>query len=110
MGRVKQEDVKNAILKKAKALGNTHTGLKEVVSDLLNAHGGDLKAVEKGTFLCKSTLQHLQTLEDSPGGNPYRPQAETLERVLRYFGAEITFNEVTIGRKFRNRPKIDSED
>lgn len=105
--KVTQSQVRSLILGKAKALGNSHYGLKEVVSDLLNAHGGDLDEVAKGTFLCKSTLEHLKTLEDTPLGTPYRPQADTLERVLRYFGTEIHFKQVTIRHAYRNKPKID---
>lgn len=100
-----QLQIKNTILSKARALGNSNKGLKDVCSDLLNAYGGDLKAVTKGTYLCRSTLEHLQNLNDTPTGNPYRPQAETLERVLKYFGAEINFSEVKINPRYRNKPK-----
>jgi len=100
-----QLQVKNVILSRAKALGNTDKGLKEVCSDLLNAYGSDLRAVIKGTFLSRATLEHLQNLNDTPTGNPYRPQAETLERVLKFYGAQINFSEVKISPRYRNKPK-----
>ena len=35
----------------------------------------------------------------------YKPQADTLERILRYFNAQIHFSEVVIKPRFRNHEK-----
>ena len=105
-------DISNAkanILSRAKALGNTNYGLKEVCSDLVNKHcGGDPKAIKEmssGTFLGVSTLERMAALADAKSGSTYKPQADTCERILRYMGAEITFNQVTISEKYRNKEK-----
>ena len=103
-------DIKNALLTRTKALGNSNRGLKEVVSDLLNAYGKqNIAAVEKGTFLSRHTLYRLMDLTETESGEPYRPQSDTLERVLKYFGAEIHFDQVTISAAYRPKPKKDTE-
>ncbi len=69
------------------ALGNSKRGLKEVASDLVNEQGrAQLKNMAAGCF-------------------QYRPQAETLERIFRYCGAEIEFRDVIIKRQYQNIPK-----
>jgi hypothetical protein len=101
-------DIKNSLLIKQKALGNSGRGLKEVCSDLINKHGiskKDGQALRDGTFLSATTIDRLSKLTDTELGEPYRPQAETLERVFRYFGAELYFDQVIIKPKFLNKPK-----
>lgn len=101
-------DVKNYLLKNARALGNSRRGLKEVCSDLVNAYGtsaNQLRILSAGTFLSVHTLKRVSSLEDSESGAPYRPNADTCERILRYFGTEIHFNQVQISPKFANKPK-----
>lgn len=106
MGTVTKLDFKNALLANSRALGNSHRGLKEVVSDLLNQHGRDhIADIEKGTFLSRHTLYRLMDLTDAESGEPYRPQADTLERVLRYYGAEIHFSEIKIQGRYLPREK-----
>lgn len=94
----------NSILTRAKALGNHKKGLKEVASDLLNRGGRkskrEMQDILDGTFLCRATILKVM---DCPDG--YRPQADTLERIFKYFGAEITFSEVHIQPRFQNQPK-----
>lgn len=98
------ELAKNSILSRAHALGNSSKGLKNVASDLLNREArGNPKALRRivdGTFLCRSTLQRVMECEEN-----YRPQAETLERIFRYFNAEIVFNEVQIKSRYQNKEK-----
>ena len=98
------ELARNSILSRAHALGNSSKGLKNVASDLLNREArGNPKAltrIAEGTFLCRQTLQRVMDCEEN-----YRPQADTLERIFRYFGAEITFNEVAIKPRFQNKAK-----
>jgi hypothetical protein len=105
--------IKNEIYKRInnKALGNSNRGMKEIASDLLNDLGrNELKNIEKGTFLSRSTLERLMELTEAESGAEYRPQSETLERVMRYCGAEI---DVSFGHKiktkFQNKPKPESE-
>lgn len=103
-------DIKNSMLTKAKALGNSSRGLKEVCSDLLNQHGisgKDMKRVCDGTFLCPTTIERMAKLTESEGGEPYRPNADTCERILRYFGAEMHFDQVTIAPKYMNKSKLE---
>ena len=101
-------DIKNRMLTQSKCLGNTKRGLKEVCSDLLNQYGNDTKSLQKVsqvTFLSVSTLQRICTLEETEHGDEYRPQADTLERVLRWAGASITFDQVAISNKYMPQPK-----
>jgi hypothetical protein len=102
--------IKNHILSRARALGNTKRGFKEVCSDLVNQHGvkgADLRRICDGTFLCPTTIQRIATLEDCETGIPYRPNADTVERILRYFGAEVTFDQVSISNRYQNKPKME---
>src|SRR5215475_9823428 len=98
-------DIKNHLLSKVRALGNTKKGLKEVCSDLVNQFGTDTKSFEriaKGTFLSVNTIRRISTLKDCDTGEVYKPQSETIERILIYFGAEIHFEQVPIRNEFRN--------
>lgn len=83
-------------------LGDSQRGLKELCSDLLHSHGGkdNIDAIVAGTFLCKSTLYRVMDCEEN-----YRPQSETLERILRYCGAEVVIHHVKISSKNQNKPK-----
>jgi len=102
-------DIKNHILLKASALGNSHRGFKEVCSDLLNdalKKGVKQQNIVDGTFLCSQTLERMKKLEDTPEGSPYRPNAETCERIFKYFGAEIRFDEVKIKSTYQNQAKF----
>lgn len=101
-------DIKNSLLTRARALGNTSKGLKEVCSDLINQHGIDKKGMNQlceGTFLSRNTIERMAKLTETEHGLPYRPNADTIERVLRYFGAQITFDQVVISNKYQNKPK-----
>lgn len=95
---------KNKVLERSSALGNSKRTLKNIASDLCNAHAaGDKKAIRElaeGTFLCRSTIERIMDCDEA-----YRPQAESLERVFRYFNAEIVFNEVRITPRWQNKPK-----
>lgn len=101
-------DIKNLMLTKQKALGNTTRGLKEVCSDLVNQHGirgKDLQRLCDGTFLSSTTIDRMAKLTESETGDPYRPATDTVERILRYFGASVSFDQVHIEGKFQNKPK-----
>lgn len=110
MTAARKVDIKNRLLSGATALGNSGRGLKEVCSDLLNdanKRGMKVKALCDGTFLCPATIERMMKLDDTEEGAPYRPNADTCERILRFFGAEMVFNEVTISNKFANKPKAE---
>ena len=96
-----REAARTSILDRAMALGNSKKGLKEVASDLLNREGKrSMQAMMDGTFLSRGTLDRVMDADEY-----YRPQAETLERIFRYFNAEITFNEVKISGRYQNKAK-----
>lgn len=109
MGAARQLVIKNDLLLRSKVLGNSGKGLKELCSDLINDFCGrdkkKLSFIAAGTFLSRPTLERLCTLEESESGAPYKPNSDTLERVLTYFGAEISFNQVAIKPRFQCRPK-----
>jgi len=95
---------RNKILERSTALGNSKRGLKEVASDLCNQVGRNnkkaMRDLSEGTFLSRGTIQRVMDCEEN-----YRPQAETLERIFKHFGAEVMFNEVTIKPRYQNKPK-----
>lgn len=108
MATAHQIEIKNRLLTSQMALGNTQRGLKEVCSDLLNDFikgKTQMKSAMDGTFLCKETLERMMKLDETDNGYPYRPNADTCERILRFFGAAITFDQVRITPKFQNKPK-----
>ena len=107
---VQKLDIKNQLLTRARALGNSNRGIKEVCSDLINQMGTDHKTHERiaeGTFLATMTIKRMATLKDCDTGEPYRPNADTCERILRYFGAEMHFDQVAISTRYQNKPKTD---
>lgn len=102
-------DIKNRLLSGQCALGNSGRGLKEVCSDLVNQYreqGGKTKDLVDGTFLTSSTLDRMGKLSEAESGVEYRPNADTCERILKFFGAEMTFDQVRIKAKHLNKPKI----
>jgi hypothetical protein len=101
------------ILSKSKVLGNSHRGLKELCSDVLNdaiSSEKDWKIISKGTFLSVSTLKRMALLTETEHGDPYRPQADTCERILRYFNTELVGQTTRIKSQYRNQPKHSDED
>ena len=87
-----------------RALGNSNRGLLHIASDLLNASDDKWSTIANGTFLSVATLQRVAECVE-----PYRPQAETLERILRYMGTEVTLSAVKISVEFSNQPKPESK-
>lgn len=110
MATARQIDIKNRLLTSTQALGNSNRGLKEVCSDLLNNHGRsrkDIRAVMEGTFLCPQTIQRMMDLSETEEGRAYKPNADTCERILRFFGAQVMFDQVNIQSRYMNKPKDD---
>lgn len=110
MGAATKLAIQNIILSKARALGNTKKGFKEVCSDLINDYcNGDkkkMKHLADGTFLCVSTLERMSTLDETKDGAPYRPQVETCERILKFFNAEVSFSQTALKAQYMNKPKL----
>lgn len=101
-------DIKKQILDNARALGNSNQGLKEICSDLINEFGADAKSVRQiaaGTYLSDTTIKRMSQLTETEHGEPYRPNADTCERILKYFGASLRFEQVKIRSQYRNKPK-----
>lgn len=93
--------IKAGLLERTSALGNSKRGLKEVCSDLCNQF--DRKHASKiaeGCFLSRGTVLRVMECDEM-----YRPQAETLERILRFFNAQVFFSEVAIKPRYRNHEK-----
>lgn len=93
--------IENQILENAAILGNSKRGLKELASDLINDYGrGNKKGLVEGTYLSAGTLDRLAECDEM-----YRPQAESIERVLKFFGCELSAHTVVIGARYRNKEK-----
>ena len=96
--------IENSILEQASALGNTRKNLAKVASDLLNTEGRHRSSIiAADCFLSKVTVVRIMI----EGGEPtYSPRADTLERIFRYFGAEIYFRKVRISANNQNQPRL----
>lgn len=95
--------VEDAILEQATALGNSENNFAKVAADLLNEEGRHRAGImAEGCFLSVGTIRRLM---DEGGDETYHPQAETVERVFRYFGAEVHFRRVHITPKWQNKAK-----
>lgn len=91
------------IMDQASALGNSKDSLAKVAADLLNEQGRKSAGlIAEGCFLSKVTVVRIM---EEGGEDTYHPQADTLERVFRYFGASIHFKRVRITPRFQNKPK-----
>lgn len=82
------------------AVGNTKRKLKDVAADLINAANLPYAEVAGRCYLCTSTIKNLAT------GKTKNPQAETIERVFRYFEYSVTFDQVKLKGQFENQPKV----
>lgn len=101
--------IKNYVLREAKALGNSDREEKHVCSDLLNHYvqtDKDLAAVCEGTYLCAQTIYRMMDLKESALGNPYNPSSDTCARILRFFNKEVNYKTgAAIKPKYQNKPK-----
>lgn len=91
----------------AKAGGNSHRGLKEVASDVINASGLKDSQVADLAMISTSTVHRLRELTPAESGQPYRPQAESIERVLRGLGIGFNMTPENIKKKYLNQPKVE---
>ena len=100
--------IHNEMIDRLTALGNSKRGVKELCSDLINEAGRDKKTINRiadGCFLSPATVERMATLQECETGAPYRPNEDTCNRILRYFGVELQAKHVTIKSKYRNKPK-----
>lgn len=108
MGAARQLDIKNHILSRTTCLGNSKIGFKEVCSQLIDNEinkGRKLSHLADQTYLSLTTLERMWKLRESESGLPYRPTSDTCVRILKAFGAQITFEQVKIKGQFANKPK-----
>lgn len=91
----------------AKAGGNSHRGLKEVCSDIIAASGLKDSQVADLALISASTVARLRELTPAESGQPYRPQAESIERVLRGLGIGFNMTPERITKKYQNQPKVE---
>lgn len=93
----------NTLLAHAAALGNTKKNLAKLAADLLNTEGRQRAGrIADECFLSKPTVQRMMK---EGGDATYSPKADTVERIYRYFGAEIYLKQVNIRPENRNQPK-----
>lgn len=93
------------------ALGNSNRGLKEVACDLLHEFGNSPKAKKQladMTFLSPATIDRLMDNSDK-GFDHYHPLSDTLERVFKATGCEVSFSDVEIKAQYMNKPKTESD-
>ena len=84
-----------------KAFGNTGISYKEICSDYCNSIGrSGIKEICNGTFLTRHTIERIMDCDDN-----YRPQDETIRRIMVYFGLQAEVTPVRIQSKYRNQPK-----
>lgn len=95
--------IEDKFLEKATALGNSKTNFAKVAADLLNADAESVGKMAEGCFLSNATIARLM---DEGGTDTYHPRADTVERVFKYFGAEVHFKKVRISTRWQNKSKV----
>ena len=105
--------IKSIVIERARFLGNTKKGSKEICSDLVNDYlstkRGNLDQISKGTFLSVQTLERIRTLKETKSGADYRPASDTCDRIMRFFNIEGSLNVVNIKPSYQNKPKPNRE-
>lgn len=84
---------------KLTAIGNSKRKIQDIAVDLINASEMPWGEIATGTFLSIGTIKNLAT------GKTTRPQAETVERIFRFFNFQIDLSSVAIKAGFANKPK-----
>jgi hypothetical protein len=105
MSAVTELDIQNHMFDNMKALGNSKKGLKECCSDILNKSNYTNKQWADMTFLAPTTIERMRKLTEAESGAEYRPQADTLERIIKASGGEITFRQVNIQSRYMPKEK-----
>lgn len=81
------------------AVGNSKRKLRDVAIDLINASELDWGDIAKGSFLSRGTIAKLA--QDQTRW----PQAETIERIIRFFNYQVVLSSVDIKGVYSNKPK-----
>lgn len=100
--------IKNILITKARLIGNSDRGFKELCSDLINQQGTDQATFEKiaeNCFVSVSTVRRMATLKETETGEEYNPSEDTLKRFFRYYGVEFHGDQVVISKPWQNKPK-----
>lgn len=81
------------------AVGNSKRKLRDVAVDLINASDMSWQTIAEGTFLTAMTVKRLaQDITKNP-------QAETIERVFRFFSYEVALSATEIKTSYANKHK-----
>lgn len=98
--------IRDLILSKiGKAGGNSTRGLKEVASDLVNNSGMKDGELADATGLSSTTIKRIRELTPAESGVDYAPQSDSLERVFKGMGADISLKPCTIKKQYQNKEK-----
>ena len=81
------------------ALGNSDRDMKTVAIDLIHASKISYKDIAYGAFLCEATVKKLATEKTR------WPRADTIERIYRYFGVQLTGELVAMKHQYSNKAK-----
>lgn len=86
--------------------GNTGVPRKELASDWCNSVGrAGMKDMVAGMFLTRKTIERVMECDEN-----YRPQDDTIDRVLNYFGLQGEYKQVKMQSKYRNKPKKEKKE
>lgn len=93
--------------KKAVSLGNSNLTPEHIAADLVNEYISKngkrgLSQIADGSFLGTQTVDRIATDGGSEG---YNPQGETIWRLFRFFGRQLTVEAIHITPKYQNKPK-----
>jgi len=93
----------NKLLDCTESLGNTGESILDKVSDLLNDYCTTPESVDEVaeyTYLSSSTIRRMMDRTPTENDDDYGPYADTLSRVLLFFGATITWGQVKVKTRF----------
>ena len=105
--RAMQKAAEQIIIDKAVALGNSYRTWDHVAADLVNAYVAQygrkgLQRIADGSGLSVATVERVGR---EAGTEWYGPKSDTIIRLMRFFGREVSFKEVHITPKYQNKPK-----
>ncbi len=107
--QIMQQQLKKAIADRAErqALGNTNVSLVDVASDICHElkDKTSVNHICNTTYLSRATVIRLLDKSETEHGQPYRPNADTVERVFTAAGYGLVFDPVVIKSRFLNKPK-----
>ncbi len=86
----------------ASVLGNSERGLKELCSDLIAARGGKkaCSTIADEAYLSSVTVARVLECDAK-----YKPQADTLERIMRVCNVRLSTGYIASKGKYSPKPK-----